>query len=75
MTLQMTSSAQIEIYRQKVRDGTITVEELRAAIVQLREGRLSAGASKSGGAKKASAKGGLLSQDETDNILGELGDL
>ena len=76
MTLEIPSSAQIEIYRQKAREGTLTTEELKAAIMFIREGRITAGAkAKTAGGKKSSGSNKQLSTEETDAMLKELEDL
>lgn len=78
MSLEIPSSAQIEIYRQKARDGTITTDELKQAIAFIREGRITAAAKpKSAGGTKRSSGGSnkQLSTEETDAMLKELEDL
>ena len=77
MTLEIPSSAQIEIYRQKARDGTITTDELKQAIAFIREGRITAAAKpKTAGAKRTlSGSNKQLSTEETDAMLKELEDL
>lgn len=76
MSLITSPTAQLEVWRQKVKDGTITTEELREAIRYIREGRMTAGAAKPKANKGIRPTGGApLSQADTDAILGELGDL
>jgi len=72
MTLTIPPSAQIEIWRQKVKDGTITNDELREAIRLIREGRMAAGAAKP---KKAKTPSENVTQQDTDDLLKELEDL
>lgn len=57
--------------RAKVRDGTVTREELREGIRQLREGRPAAGAASS----KAKAARAAKPTVSSDDLLSELGGL
>jgi hypothetical protein len=77
MTLETPSSAQIEVYRQKARDGTITTDELKQAIAFIREGRITAAAKPKSatGTKRSSGSTKQLSTEETDAMLKELEDL
>jgi len=63
--------AKISIWRSKALDGTITMEEMREAIMALRQGRVSA-AHASEGARRKTAKVAIPSADD---LLGELGAL
>ena len=75
MSLTMPPAAQIEVWRQKVKEGTITIEELRDAVKLIRDGRLSAGAAK----PRAAATGGRRSTDidpqAAEDLLKELGEI
>ena len=68
-------SAQIELWRQKVKDGTITTDELREAIRLLRDGRMAAGAAKPRGTRSQKSATTNAADVDTDELLKELGDL
>jgi hypothetical protein len=76
MTLSLPLSAQVELWRQKVKDGTITTEELREAVRTIREGRVTASATKT---RVSTAKGGRRVTDvdpaAAEDLLKELGDM
>ena len=75
MTLEAPSSAQVEVWRQKVKDGTITNDELKEAIQYLREGRMAA-AAKPGRTKTArGGSGSGVSATDAEELLKELEDL
>ena len=63
--------AKISIWRQKALEGTLSVEEMKEAILALRAGRVSA-AHASESARRSKAKTEIPSADE---LLAELGDL
>lgn len=65
--MEIVNPAQVEIWRQKVRDGTISIEELRAAVKTLRDGRMSVSST----ATKSRAPKREVSQAETNAILDE----
>lgn len=44
MTIDLPLSARVEIWRKKVLDGTITIEEMREAVEAIRQGRVTAAA-------------------------------
>lgn len=52
----MELAQQVDLWRQKARDGTLTVEEMREAIVLLRQGRQSASAGRVVSKAAATAK-------------------
>jgi len=60
----------IAIWRQKSAEGTLTLDEMREAVVLLREGRRSAATAASTGARRAKAKAAIPSADD---MLDELG--
>jgi uncharacterized membrane protein len=63
--------AQIQLWRQKSRDGTLTQEEMREAIKALREDRVGAAKISAGSrAKKATAK--AKANVNSDDLLSEL---
>lgn len=65
--------SKIAIWREKAIDGTITVEEMKEAVIALRAGRVSAAhASEGARAKKAATGKPTLSLD-ADDLLAELG--
>jgi len=61
--------SKISIWRQKALEGTLTLEEMKEAIVILRGGRVSA-AHASEGARRKTAKAAIPSADD---LLAELG--
>lgn len=64
-------NAKIAIWRQKQAEGTLTLDEMREAIIALRGGRVSASiASATSKAKKAP-----VVAPSADDLLSELGDL
>lgn len=63
--------AKIAIWRQKAIEGTLTAEEMKEAIVALRQGRVSAAAT-SDASRRAKAK---VAIPTADDLLSELGDL
>lgn len=52
---QLVSPEQIEVWRQKVRTGSMPIEELRQAIIVLRQGRITAASQTPRAKSKASA--------------------
>ena len=63
--MEIVSPAQVEQWRAKVRDGTISMEELRTAVKTLREGRITASAT----ATKGKTPKREVSQSEVDAIM------
>jgi hypothetical protein len=63
--------SKISVWRQKALDGTLTIDEMREAIVLMRQGRMSA-ASASEQARRTKAKAAVKSADE---LLSELTNL
>lgn len=63
--------AKLAEWRRKSAEGTITLEEMKEAIVALRAGRLAAGAAASVAKRKAAAK--VI--PNADELLGELDDI
>lgn len=63
--------AKIQLWRQKCADGSITLEEMKEAILVMRAGRKSA-AQASDGARRKQAKAAIPSADD---MLSELGDI
>jgi hypothetical protein len=57
-------------WRQKAQDGTLTLEEMKVAIVAMREGRLSAATASAESKAKGRAKAPARSAED---LLGELG--
>ena len=70
MSVDINTQAKIQLWRQKARDGTLTIEEQREIIATLRQGRLSA-AQASAKAKASKAK----SAPNSDDLLSELDNL
>ncbi len=68
MSISPEVQAKITQYRQKSVDGTLTIEEMREAVVLLREGRKANQAAPSKAAKKAQV-------ENADAMLDELGKL
>lgn len=64
-------SAEIQLYRQKVNDGTITKEELQRGLALLRKGRSSAHAT-SAASKERKAGAAAKKNVNSDALLGEL---
>lgn len=62
--------AKIAVWRAKAVEGTLTQEEMKEAIIIMREGRKSAGASGEGTTRRAKAKAAIPSADD---MLSELG--
>jgi hypothetical protein len=60
--------AQVQVWRRKSADGTLTQDEMRQAILALRQGRISAGMAS---AKSKKAKAPV----NADDLLAELGGL
>lgn len=72
MTPEM--SAQVQLWRQKAREGTLTQEEMRDAITALRRDRIGASAvSTKSHEKKATAK--AKATVSSDDLLSELDNL
>ena len=65
------TQAKMAVWRQKAQDGTLTVDEMKEAIIILRAGRLAA-ASASAPAKRAKAKADIPAADD---LLSELGSM
>ena len=63
--------SKIAIWRQKAVEGTLTVPEMKEAILALRAGRVSA-AHASEGAKRKAAKTAIPSADDLLSELGEM---
>lgn len=66
MSLDLPLSAQIDLIRQKIRDNTVTEEEMRVLIATLRGNRQTAAASKPSGKKSPAVDGDAL----LDDLLG-----
>jgi hypothetical protein len=65
------TQAKIQLWRQKAREGTLTQEEMREAIVALRQDRVGAsGVSAASREKKATAK--AKKNVNSDDLLNEL---
>jgi len=76
MSLVTPPSAQIQIWREKIANGTITQEELRQAIQTLREGRLTASPkARSAGSGSTRKVGDSSAAQTAEDLLQELGDL
>lgn len=72
--MSTTIAENVQIWRQKVQDGTITTEEMRLALAAIRGERVAAGATSSASREKkagAVAKGKAAPID-SDALLGEL---
>ena len=75
------TEAKIQFWRQKAAEGTLTKEDMKEAIVALRQGRVSAAhASEKSRATKASGTttsrtAKTKTSVDVDDLLGELGDL
>lgn len=63
--------SKIAIYRQKAVDGTLTLDEMKEAVLMMRQNRRTAAASASS-PRRAKAKAEIKSADE---MLNELGDI
>lgn len=64
------SQARVAVLRARSLEGTITMEEMREAILLVRQGRVAAQVASAQSGRKAGAKGPRKSGDE---LLGELG--
>jgi hypothetical protein len=63
--------AKIQLLRQKSRDGTLTQDEMREAIILMREGRVAASATSAKAKSRKSSKASVNSDDllnELDNL-------
>ena len=63
--------SKILLYRSKAADGTLTPEDMREAIIALREGRQNA--AKAAGATKAASPRAIKSIPSADDLLKEMG--
>lgn len=63
--------SQIKIWRSKAADGTITLDEMKAAVIALRQGRRQAAVASESSGKSKSKKPAR----SADDLLGELGSL
>ena len=64
--------SQIKIWRSKALDGTITIDDMKAAIIALKQGRRSAAQASESSGKSPRKK---APQRSVDDMLGELGSL
>ena len=64
-------AAKISLWRAKSLDGTITMEEMREAVKQMREGRLAASQA-SANSKRSKAKAAVPNADDLLNELDEI---
>ena len=64
-------AAKIATWRAKSLDGTITMEEMREAVKQMREGRLAASQA-SANSKRSKAKAAVSNADDLLNELDEI---
>jgi hypothetical protein len=72
MTSQIVT-ANIQMWRQKARDGTLTQEELKLAIAEMRQERVGAGAVSTASKAKKSEAAAKKQPIDSDALLGELG--
>jgi len=68
-------SAQIQVWRQKSRDGTLTQDELRQAIIAIRESRGAAGETSAKSRSAAATTRAKKVPVSGDDLLSELGGL
>lgn len=71
MAISHEAKAEIQLYRQKAREGNLTTEDLRHAIALLREDRMSAQAASTKSKTTKAAKAAINSDsllDEIDNL-------
>lgn len=68
MTLQVPLSADVETLRQKARDGELSIEEMKAIIARVREGRMSSAAA----ARKPSGSRVKVPLPSGDELLDDL---
>lgn len=67
-------AAKISVIRQKMVEGTATLDELKEAVILMRSDRkVAAASSPSGTARRAKAKAEIKSADEMLNELGGIG--
>lgn len=67
MSLDIPLSAQVELLRSKIRDGTVTIDEMRTFIERLRQGRMSAAESARKSPSRVKAPSG---EELLDDLLG-----
>lgn len=67
-------SAKIASWRMRSQDGTLSVEEMKEAIIYLRAGRLAA-ASSASASKSRAAKKPSVAAPSADSLLGDLADM
>jgi hypothetical protein len=63
--------SKVLLWRQKAADGTLSIEEMKEAVLALREGRVSASAA----SDKSRAKKAAKAIPSADDLLNELGEL
>ena len=68
-----TVTANIQLWRQKQREGTLTTEELKLAIAEMRQERIGAGAVSASSKSAKAAKAEKNKPVDSDALLGELG--
>ena len=68
-----TIAANIQIWRQKSRDGTITISEMKEAIAAIRIGRIGASEKSAASRAKTSTAKAKAAPIDSDALLGELG--
>lgn len=71
MALTAEMQAQVQLWRQKAREGTLTQEEMRAAIAALRQDRVSA-ADTSAKSREKKATTRAKANINSDDLLNEL---
>lgn len=64
--------AKIAIWRAKAADNTITLEEMKEAVIAMRAGRMEAAAANASSSKKSSKPKAKV--EDADDMLNELGD-
>jgi alkylhydroperoxidase/carboxymuconolactone decarboxylase family protein YurZ len=68
-------TAQIQVWRQKCNDNTITKEELKEALALLARGRVAGAAASAESKSRKSSAAAKKAPVDSDKLLGELGDL
>lgn len=63
----------VQLWRQKAREGTLTPEEMRAAIAQIRAERIGQGAVSTAAKEKKAVAAKKKEPINSDALLGELG--
>ena len=66
-------SSNIQLWRQKSREGTITISELRQAVIAIREERMMAGEKSSASKEKKATAKAKAAPIDSEALLGELG--